>query len=453
MIKNRVLSVAIALGLGASVLLGTAPAGATAAPCSVTDQQSGNSYSDLQTAINAASAGDTLQVTGTCVGNFTTAKDLTLLGSGGATLDGNRAGTTLTITAGMVSVVKMTITNGRASGDGSGNGSGIAVDTALILRRSTVTLNAAAHDGGGIFAGPSAVLTLKSSTVSWNEGNFGGGIFASSASKVTLRGSTLSRNQGDSEGGGIFSAGRLTVSHSTVTENGAGDGGGGIWSTGHLKLTDSTVSGNPAGSKNGGGIANFGGSGVITRTTNSGNYAHANGGGIWNTGTLRVTNSTLTANGFGEGGGGGIWNDGTITLINATVSGNRASPGAGIGNTGTASLEGTVLALNQETPDCFGSLSSGGYNLIGDATGCTFSSSTGDLVGPVSGTPIDPKLGPLADNGGPTQTMALLSGSPAIDVIPTAQCTAFLGPNPTDQRGVSRPQGTACDIGAFEVKV
>ena len=172
-----------------------------------------------------------------------------------------------------------------------------------------------------------------------------------------------------------------------------------------------------------------------------------NGGGIYNGGTLTLNNSTVSGNTTTHGAGG-IYNapGATATLTNVTVSGNTAavgiSPGVvgGIGNGGDATLKNTIVANN--TPDdCSGSITSAGHNLIEDTTGCTIG---GDTTGNIIG--FDPLLGPLQDNGGPTQTHALLAGSPAIDTGSSA-CP----PPATDQRGVARPQGAACDIGAFEL--
>ena len=176
---------------------------------------------------------------------------------------------------------------------------------------------------------------------------------------------------------------------------------------------------------------------------------------------MTLTNSTVsgntvscTASGHScLASGGGIHNNiiGTLTLTNSTVSGNTVSGGSntsggGLSNPsgGTVTLLSTIVALNAPS-DCFGTITSNGFNLDSDNT-CGLAG-TGDKPG-VS----NPLLGPLANNGGPTQTHALLPGSPAIDAV-TSGCP----PPGTDQRGVSRPQdgdldGTAlCDIGAYEL--
>ena len=169
---------------------------------------------------------------------------------------------------------------------------------------------------------------------------------------------------------------------------------------------------------------------------------------------LTLTSSTVSGN-FGREGGG-IWNrvDATLTLTDSTVSGNTASiDGGGINNSfsGTGELANSIIAGNGAPtgPDCTGSPTSVGHNLIGTNDGCNFTRATGDLVN------VDPKLGPLADNGGPTFTHALLPGSPAIDAGDRASCRG------TDQRGVARPVDgdgdgdgiPVCDIGAFEASI
>ncbi len=203
------------------------------------------------------------------------------------------------------------------------------------------------------------------------------------------------------------------------------------------------------------------------------------GGGITNDGTLTVSNSAFSGNSTrvppGGGGGGGVFNDGTLTVINSTFSGNSAVAGGGIYNTaGTATvsfstfsansgtygggiesnatltLKSTLLAGQTSGGNCYmggGTATSDGYNLSDDSI-CTFLTATGDQNDVTNAATY---LGPLQNNGGPTSTFALLSGSTAIDEIPYGSCTDANG-NPvlTDQRGIVRAGN--CDIGAFEVQ-
>jgi hypothetical protein len=213
-----------------------------------------------------------------------------------------------------------------------------------------------------------------------------------------------------------------------------------VGSSAKLTLNKLTVANGNA-VEGGGGIINLGGTVTVTNSTLSGNSSSSGGGGIYNNGMLTLSNSTLSGN--SASGGGGIWNNGgTLTLSNSTLSGNSSSPGdsGSILNNNTATLKNTIVSggsclIVGGTP---GTFNDGGYNLD-SGTSCGFTTEKNSL------SSTDPMLGPLADNGGPTKTHALLEGSPAIDKgVEVAGIT-------TDQRGVARPQGAAPDIGAFEV--
>ncbi len=289
---------------------------------------------------------------------------------------------------------------------------------------------------------------------------------------VTISGLTIANgNSPGSNGGGIYNnGGKLTVSNSTLSGNSAlsGAGGGGIHNNGGtLTITNSTVSSNSAGF-GGGGINNFRSTVTITNSTISGNtITGGNGGGIYNSGdstsgTVTVTNSTISGNSasdssLGIGVGGGIHNGGgTVIITSSTISSNTAQfRGGGINNNGTLTARNTIIALNTSAsgPDVFGTLTSQNFNLIGNNSGATITPAQfSDQIG-TAGSPIDPLLSPLQNNGGPTLTRALLSGSPAIDRGHSSGST-------TDQRGFTRPVGTAnvndgdgSDIGAFEIQL
>ena len=204
-----------------------------------------------------------------------------------------------------------------------------------------------------------------------------------------------------------------------------------------LTLDNMTITGGKS-APFGGGIYNAGGTLTITNSTFSGNSAVA-GGGIYNAGSLTITNSTFSGN-SSQASGGGIFSNGTLTITNSTFSGNSATTGGGIYyNTGTATLLNTIIA-NNTGGNCYGSISNGGNN-IDNGTTCGWGSADGSM------SSTDPLLGALADNGGPTETFGLLTGSPAIDGV------TFNAPNSapsTDQRGVARPQGVGYDIGSYE---
>jgi hypothetical protein len=305
-----------------------------------------------------------------------------------------------------------------------------------------------AGDGGGIYN--QGNLTVIN-TVLYNNlsGNFGGGIY--NTGTLAVIDSRLDSNSATKFGGGIFNyGGSVTVTNSIVEESGAGDGGGGMYNaaSGTLTVINSTLSQNTAGS--GGGIrSEFG-----TVTTVTGSMLIMNnttdplgsGGGLFNSpgGTMTVANSTLAGNTANQWGGG-IINYGTLTLKNSTLSGNSAHENAQGGLTNMESgarlhLFNTIIANSASGWDCGnengGVISTNTNNLVEDGT-CAAS---------LSG---DPMLGGLADNGGPTWTMALLEGSPAIDAGDDATCAAA-PVSGKDQRGVTRPQGAHCDIGAYE---
>jgi CSLREA domain-containing protein len=275
-----------------------------------------------------------------------------------------------------------------------------------------------------------------------NGSNVGGGIY-NSLGTLTVTNSIITANSSSSLGGGIYSTGTLTITGSIISGNSAPTGGGGISASGTLTVATSTFSGNIA-SGPGGGISN---SGTLTvlRSTFSGNSA-GSGGGIshnFSSVTANVTNSTFSGNSAGLFGGGIIIGlNGTLTVTNSTLSGNAANgtvaAGGGIyRDSGTVTLRNTIIANSTAGGNCGGTITNGGNNLDSGAT-CGWGSNNN------SQSNTDPKLGPLASNGGLTQTMALLAGSPAIDTGMDAGCPA------TDQRGKPRPQGTHCDIGAYE---
>ncbi len=314
----------------------------------------------------------------------------------------------------------------------------VAVGITAELRGVGVTSGASASNGGGIRN--DGTLTVTNSTVSGNTAeSFGGGIWNNGMlSTLTITDSTVSGNTASS-GGGIYNDGRLTMTDSTVSGNTVTDFGGGIRNVGTMTVTDSTVSGNRTDDA-GGGILNDG-TLTVTNSTVSGNTAEFDGGGILNAAIMTVTNSTVSGNTAVFGGG--IRNGDTLTVTNSTVSGNTAdNAGGGILNDDTLTVTNTLI-----DGDCSGAIASGGYNIESPGDTCGFDEPTDQ----VSVAAEDLKLGPLADNGGPTETHALLPGSVAIDVIPETMCVDADGePLTTDQRGEPRPGGSMCDVGSFE---
>lgn len=297
---------------------------------------------------------------------------------------------------------------------------------------------------------------------------------------VRVTGGDATGGSGSVGGGGVYNAGTLDVSGSTFANDdspGSGSNGGGIENSGSLTVVDSVFSGNT--SVEGGGLLNegtatvdtstftgntataFGGGGIVgalgtinlSRDTFTGNAADSGGGGaIDNDSTVSVDNSTFTGNSGGTNGGGAVQNFGSVTFSYTTLSGDSAPSGAELHNFQTANTPGQVSMSvadsivangNGGGSNCGGnvSIADGGYN-IDSGTSCRFANSDH------SKNSTNPQLGALANNGGPTETMALAATSPAVNAIPTTNPTC----GGTDQRGVTRPQGTGCDIGAYELK-
>jgi CSLREA domain-containing protein len=277
----------------------------------------------------------------------------------------------------------------------------------------------------------------------------GVGVFEVSA-KLTLNHLIVADGNSSFRGAGLLSdGGEVQVLNSTFSGNSATDDGGGIANfAGTLEVTNSTFSKNSA--MNGGAILNAG-TLTVTNSTFSKNNALFSGGGIANaTGTLEVTNSTFSKNSAGDVGGG-IRSDGGLEVTNSTFSKNSAPNDGGGGIMasffGTATLKNTIVANSPSGGNCRneGPLTDGGYN-IEDGTSCGFDPNNNSMPS------TEPKLAKsLAKNGGPTKTIALLKGSPALNAI--REATNGCGTEiTTDQRGVSRPQGAGCDIGAYEKK-
>jgi CSLREA domain-containing protein len=339
-----------------------------------------------------------------------------------------------------VTLANLTIRNGRDD-----PGGGILNVGTLRLTHCTV----AGSSGVAIF-NQNHTLTVTNSTV---KDNGGLGIFSQEGT-LTLTHSRIARN---SRGGLIIVGATATLSHVRITLNSASGGGGGMQaSNSRVTVTHSTIARNSA-TLLGGGIENQGGTVTIRNSTVVGNSAvFAGGGAHLQGGTFTLINSTVSGNSAAFGGG--ISNGGaSLTLKNSTIAHNSATQaGGGIGQ-GVQGSEDFLLALTNSLvaennaptgPDVFkgdGSVRAR-FSLIGDGSASGITNADGNQVGnvPPNSSPIDPRLGPLADNGGPTLTHALLLGSPAIDAASTPDCPA------TDQRGVLRPQGAACDIGSYE---
>lgn len=378
-------------------------------------------------------------------------------GSQSLTVSGSSLYRPFTIGSGLpggmsVSLSGLAIRDGRAPATGIGGGIEVAGADRLDIAHCEISSNSAIATGGGIAVSGAGVLNVSDVLFMSNgAGVHGGAIIAAAGSVVSIAGSNFSGNAAPGgNGGAIYSVGTLTLTDSTVTANsafGTLGKGGGIYATRGASGPAASV--------------------TLVRTTIDSNMTRFGGGGVSvdnpgpETLTLTATNCTISGNTTTQSDGGGIRAAGltNVILSNVTITGNSANTSVRGGRGGGISASDsqtvfqllmTIVAQNFDpgltAPECAGAISSQGYNIIGDNTGCSFAPAAGDQVGTAM-APVDPKLDPLAANGGPTQTHALLPGSPAIDGGTGAGCPG------TDQRGVPRPRLVTCDIGSYEAGV
>jgi hypothetical protein len=418
----------------------------------------------LREAIAAAAANDTINfsVTGTInlisTGQLTINKNLTITGPGANLLtiqaynpsptagngsrvfnvdDGSSSNTRT------VSISGLTLTGG----DANANGGAIRNLENLTVTNSVISGSATTGNGGGIYSA-NHNLVVTGSTISGNSAKYGGGIFCDNGT-LTVTGSTISGNSATTaDGGGIYTKQcPANVTSSTISGNAAaGDGGGIFGDATTVTVTSSTINGNTA-VDGGGGINNGYGTLTVTDSTISGNQAKMNGGGLYvDHGSVTVNHSTITLNqadsdNNGSGVGGGL-----IDVSPTTRAYHHTIIAGNIRGASTRSDASGQIELQ--------------YSLIGDNTGATVTNTGGNLIG-TTAAPINPLLGPLANNGGPTLTHALLAGSPAIDAGNAAAVAGSGGVPQYDQRGTPNGRvadgdgagGARIDIGAFEVQV
>jgi len=398
--------------------------------------------------------------------------------------------------AGTLNIANSAILSNAATNGGVAKGGGIHNNSSgtVNITSSTVSNNSAqgiaagttgSANGGGITNGALGTVHITNSTLSSNSASADPG--NSNPNDVRL-----------GAGGGVYNSGVMSITNSTLSGNSGSsthnDGsafcnglGGAIYNQGTIDVLNSTLSGNSvigngANGAQGGGVYNKAGGTInITTSTISGNSAQAgghgqgaDGGGISNSGTLTITSSTVATNSaFGSSGGafgGGVSNSSLLNITKSTISGNSAGGGTGSGGGGistgqsnTTNVSNSIIANNNAqlipigAPEVRGTFTTNGNNLIGRSDGSTgfTNGSNNDLVGSIA-APINPLLDTLANNGGPTQTLALLPGSPAID---KGSAVAGIA---ADQRGFTRPVdlsgfanaagGDGSDIGAFEVQ-
>ncbi len=443
------------LGLGAS--------GAEAATFQVTNLNDDTGAGSLRKAIddaNLAAGADTVQFASGVSGRIELTQALSITdpvtisgpGANQVTVDGNGVGRVFNanfgnaVPAKPVTISGLTLTGGNVVG--LNGGAVYAYGADLTLEDMVVTANSAGISGGGVFAGYGQVV-IRDSTLSGNDaGVIGGAITVgnaqgSAARNLVISGSTISGNDAPDDGGGLYASnpgGGVLIENTSMSGNVSGDEGGALFvkGPGAVDVVSSTLSGNDAGS---GGAIRFKDSTspkTIVDSTLSGNTANFVGGVYAATsaaGPLSVRNSTISGNDGGIGSGG-IYND-------------------SVGGGGNATISSSIVAGN----------TGGDPDLIDD--GAAFFTIGNSLVGPIDGlnnpvqSPsgsnkigVDPALGPLQDNGGPTLTMAPALSSPAVD----AGVSNSLA---TDQRGLARtvvqptlslsPGSDGTDIGAVEL--
>lgn len=374
-------------------------------------------------------------------------------------------------TAATVNMSGLTLNGGLVSGT---SGGAILNGSTGIVKINNCTLSNNSARSGGAIANTSGVINVNNCMFKQNScGNGqGGGIFNDSGT-VTVTDSTFSDGRG-TEGAGVSNlSGMMEISNCIFSNNAVAASGGAIKNTNPfatMNITNTTINDNSA-SFNGGGIYIFSGTVTITNSTISGNRSSLGGGGISNNGTATITNCTISDN-ISSSFGGGIYveKSGTTNINNSTINGNSVTGnGGGIAIednspnpiSGVAIVKSTIIAANSANigKDVHGPFTSQGFNLISRTDFSTGFTQPTDLTG-VEPIGIDPMLDPngLQNNGGPTKTVALLCGSPAIDKGKADGLT-------TDQRDTGFPRviddafipnasgGDGADIGAFELTV
>jgi len=372
-----------------------------------------------------------------------------------------------------------TISNSMITGNAQG---AVMIDTtrtpgSLVLASDTFSNNVATN-GPGALEVSFANLTATDVVFSGNTGTAGNAVYIHGSDAYTQSFSDCAFNGNSGAGSALnITAPKVTIDTTTFEGNTSTTNlyGGGAISAGGVspgtRVTNSTFHNNKATNASGG---NGGAIMVINvlvaqGCTFSNNQSTAGYGGAVFAGAndgAQFACVDCTFNGNSAAGGGAIavgTASGTVELSNVTISGNTATDTAahnfgGGGTWGRANARNTIIAGNTaaDSPDCQGTLHSGGFDLIGNSTGCTITGGTGDHVG-TAGNPINPHLSALGGNGGPTDTMALQATSPAGDAGDPSGCKDHTGaPITQDQRGQPRVVDgnndgvTRCDIGAYE---
>ena len=384
------------------------------------------------------------------------------------------------INRGTVSISNSAIDSNQATGAAGGGAIANLAPGSLTISSTSFTGNTAPAGPGGAIRNETTLNITSTDFTNNNAGTIGGAIdtFVAGA-PVSISNTTFFGNEAILFGGAVHHhQSPLTITNSMFLSNTAGSfsvaqaGGGAIEGFGAWTISDTTFSNNLAFSFNvadGGVLRYIGDSLAVDRCTFSNNTAQSFGGAIELNGggvqpiQYRIRNSTISGNSASGNSGGGInLRTGALDMNNNTITGNFSPQGGGIAletGSGPLTLRNTIVAANDaETAqkDCSQqvstTLTSQGHNLIGISDGCTIVPGAGDIIG-TGVAPVDPMLGLLQNNGGPTFTHALRPGSPAANAgDPGAPGTGGTTCEATDQRGAGRPDPVfgVCDVGAFE---
>jgi hypothetical protein len=382
---------------------------------------------------------------------------------------------TLTLAGPLPAVTDSVAIAGPGSGqvaidaDGTGRVLAIALSGVEDVRLSGLTLTGgSAADGAGLdIEADNGRVVVEGVAITGNVAtNSGGGLHVDAEApvgRVTVRNSRIAANESNGYGGGVvtFGTGLLRVLDSEIASNDAAiDGGGLVVGYSRAEIERTTITGNETGAS-GGGVSAIGSELTVARSTVADNSADLAGGGLMTLGAdLELSNSTLTGNVANADGspdtdfGGGLvaYRDFSVEIESATIADNEVL-GAGYGggamfytdeSTEPATIHNSLIADNaaDNGPDIYSDLPAplgASFSLIGDPTGADLVAGGSNITG------SDPLLGPLADNGGPTPTMLIEPGSPALDAADPDDFPA------TDQRGMRRPGGELPDIGAVEL--
>ncbi len=471
-------------GAAATILVDSGSDGvANAANC--TDETPGNCT--LRDAALLAADGDTINfsVPNITLTNGTVNFDaVNIIGPGSSALTVTTAGLPGAYEAFMIGgtgdvlISGITVTQNRIKAENVGT---------LTLDDVTVSGSTGEH-GGALYADSVGDLVIRNSNFEGNTStDAGGAIYVYSEFDVTISNTSVTGNTSGGRGGGIFVsyyAGEINISDSEISGNTSGGGGGGIYVSyyaGEINISDSEISGNTAADGGGGALFNSSGNVTILRTTVEDNDTGGSGGGGLLFGQATVVNTvtdSLISGNTGQGGAGIFFygGKGTVSFVNnSTITGNEAYEGGGLASTSpltinqstitqnSALLSGggifTYLTINLSGTIVSGNTAPDGADMQGvDISAFVTNSILGDIAGDIvlvgsnNIMAMDPMVAALADNSGPTRTMALLAGSPAIDAGPNP-VASFVG-NEFDQRGAPwlRVYNGTVDIGAFELQ-